>query len=68
MNTSSNVKDYLDMLKRQGELCEVWNDPEQWEALAMLYYQRGLFLNALHCFRRADACRQSVGAMEGMYE
>jgi hypothetical protein len=44
-------------LKEQFQQCQAWNDPEQWDALAMLYYQRGYFLNALHCFKRADACR-----------
>lgn len=37
--------------------CEQWNDADQWDALAMLYYQRGYEINALHCFKRADAIR-----------
>lgn len=45
-------------LQAQFKRCEEWNDPEQWDALAMLYYQRGYLLNACHCFKRADACRQ----------
>lgn len=42
----------------QFKLCEQWGDPDQWDALAILYYQRGFMLNAYHCFKRADACRQ----------
>ena len=41
----------------QFKRCEEWNDPEQWDWLAILYYQRGYYLNAVHCFQRADACR-----------
>jgi hypothetical protein len=49
-----------DELQAQFQRCEQWNDPEQWDWLALAYYQRGYLLNALHCFRRADACRVSV--------
>jgi len=45
-------------LQAQFKHCEEWNDPEQWELLAKAYYARGYDLNALHCFKRADACRQ----------
>lgn len=41
----------------QFKLCEKWNDPDQWDALAVMYFQRGYYLNTLCCFRRADACR-----------
>jgi hypothetical protein len=44
-------------LQEQFSLCEKWNDPEQWELLAVAYFQRGYDLNALVCFNRADACR-----------
>ena len=47
-----------DELQAQFKRCERWNDAEQWEFLAMAYYARGYDLNALHCFKRADACRQ----------
>jgi hypothetical protein len=46
-----------EFLQEQFKLCEAWNDPRQWDALAMLYCQRGYELNALCCFRRADARR-----------
>jgi hypothetical protein len=46
-------------LQAQFEACLRWNDPLQWEALAVLYFERGYFLNALECFRRADAIRTS---------
>lgn len=42
----------------QFKRCEEWNDADQWDALALLYYQRGYYLNALHCFERADALRE----------
>lgn len=44
--------------RAQFQRCVEWNDPEQWEVLAILYYQSGYNLNALHCFERADACRR----------
>lgn len=47
-------------LKQQFQLCEQWNDPEQWDFLAIAYYARGYYLNALHCFRLADTCRVLV--------
>lgn len=47
-------------LQAQFKRCETWQDPDQWDTLALLYYQRGYYLNALHCFGRADACRQPV--------
>lgn len=42
----------------QFKLCEHWNDPDQWDALGVLYFQCGYLLNARHCFERADACRE----------
>ena len=47
-------------LMEQFKRCEAWNDPEQWDLLAVAYYQRGYLLNALHCFQKADACRALV--------
>jgi hypothetical protein len=46
-------QDLLDQFK----LCEQWKDADQWDALGMLYFQRGFVLNAGLCFQRADACR-----------
>ena len=43
-------------LQAQFKRCEAWNDPEQWDLLGMAYYQRGYWLNALCCFKRADTC------------
>lgn len=45
-------------LSKQQERCEQWQDPEQWDLLALAYYQAGYELNALYCFRRADAIRE----------
>lgn len=47
-------------LQEQFRLCEGWDDPDQWDALGVLYYQRGYDLNALNCFKRADTVRASV--------
>ena len=44
-------------LQEQFQRCEVWQDAEQWDLLAMAYYNRGYELNAGLCFQRADACR-----------
>ena len=61
MNTNIKTVEPVDIysmdLEAQGKLCEKWNDPEQWEFLAMAFYMRGYDLNALHCFKRADAVR-----------
>jgi len=46
-----------DELKLQFDKCQVWQDAEQWDLLALAYYQRGYQFNALHCFKQADACR-----------
>lgn len=59
MNT--NIKaivkvDTLD-LQEQFRLCEQWNDSQQWDWLALAYFSRGYLMNALCCFRRADAIR-----------
>lgn len=44
-------------LQEQFRLCEGWNDSQQWDWLAIAYYARGYYLNALYCFKRADAIR-----------
>lgn len=46
-----------DELVEQFKRCEGWSDPDQWEFLAMAYYSRGYWLNALHCFKRANRAR-----------
>lgn len=59
-NINSVVKvDTLD-LQEHFRLCEQWNDSQQWDWLAMAYYARGYLMNALYCFKRADAVRASV--------
>lgn len=60
MNANIQVVQRVDDLQEQFRLCEQWNDPDQWDALGVLYYQRGYDLNALHCFKRADTVRASV--------
>lgn len=45
--------------KQSFDYCKKVNDPEQWDLLAMAYYQRGYDLNALYCFNQADACRDA---------
>lgn len=62
-NIKAIVKvDTLD-LQEQFRLCELWNDSQQWDWLAMAYYARGYLLNAYHCFKRADAVRAAVVAV-----
>ena len=47
-------------LQDQFGLCQKWQDAEQWDLLGIAYYGRGYLLNALHCFRQADAVRAAV--------
>lgn len=61
MNTTPITSPVVE-LQEQFRLCVEWNDPDQWVALAMLYYQRGYALNALHCFKRAEDCQVLVAA------
>ena len=49
-----------DDLQAQFQLCQKWQNADQWDHLAMAYYQFGFLLNALRCFRLADACRVPV--------
>lgn len=51
-----------EQLTQQFKLCQQWDDPEQWELLAMAYYHRGYLLNASRCFQNADACKQTQPA------
>lgn len=44
-------------LSEQQKRCEQWNDPDQWDALAMMYYWEGYLLNARYCFKKADTIR-----------
>jgi hypothetical protein len=44
-------------LKAQFFRCKQWQDPEQWDILAVQYCARGYFLNAAYCFGQADAYR-----------
>jgi hypothetical protein len=46
----------------QHKRCIRWNDPDQWDALAIEYHRRGFFLNARECFRRADDLRRCAFA------
>jgi hypothetical protein len=61
---NANIKEIVKVdtldLQEQFRLCEQWNDPDQWDHLGVLYYQRGYDLNARHCFKRADALRVPV--------
>lgn len=45
-------------LEQQFKRCENWQDADQWDWLGAAYFERGYFLNALHCFNRANAARQ----------
>ena len=46
-----------DELIAHFQLCETWQDADQWDALGMEYFRRGYVLNAGVCFRRADGLR-----------
>jgi len=47
-------------LQTQFKRCEEWQDPEQWDILGVLYFERRYYLNAGVCFKRADAIRATV--------
>jgi hypothetical protein len=47
-------------LQQRFDYCKWLGNPEEWQLLAMAYYQRGYFLNALHCFKQAEDCVVSV--------
>lgn len=44
-------------LKQEYERCQLANDDNSWDALAVEFYRRGYTLNALQCFRNADDIR-----------
>jgi hypothetical protein len=44
-------------LRDQFARCIEWNDPDQWDALAMCFFQAGFPINAKYCFERADVLR-----------
>jgi hypothetical protein len=50
-------------LQEQFKRCEEWKDADQWDFLAMAYYSRGYWMNALFCFRKADARRADSKAI-----
>lgn len=54
-----NDKDLIEQYRR----CKKWNDPEQWEALAVFYWQSGYKLNAKHCLEKADSARIKTTAV-----
>ena len=68
MNNNIAIVNRVDLstldLQGQFRLCEQWNDPDQWDHLGVLYFQRGYDLNARHCFKRADALRVPVVEVE----
>lgn len=47
-------------LIQQFQRCQIWQDLEQWELLALAYYQHGYLWNAFRCFELADSCRVPV--------
>lgn len=49
-----------DELIEQFKRCEKWQDADQWDLLALAYFNRGYVLNAAVCFKRADECRLST--------
>jgi len=51
-----------EQLMQSFDFCKKAEDAEQWDLLAMAYYERGYLLNALYCFRQADVCRDAVKA------
>lgn len=53
-----------EQLKQTFEYCQRANEPEQWTFLAVAYYERGFWMNALYCFRMADQCRELMPALE----
>jgi hypothetical protein len=41
----------------QFRRCIEWNDPDQWDCLALAFFRAGFPLNAAECFNRADTIR-----------
>jgi hypothetical protein len=44
-------------LRDQFARCQQWNDPAQWDFLAVEFARAGFPMNAIECFNRADAIR-----------
>ena len=44
-------------LREQFARCIEWNDPDQWDYLAVFFFAAGFTLNAAHCWQRADLLR-----------
>jgi cytochrome c-type biogenesis protein CcmH/NrfG len=44
-------------LQQQFERCQEWNDADQWDHLAHLYFANNYPLNARACFAKADELR-----------
>lgn len=55
-----------DELQEQFTRCEMWRNAEQWQLLAIAYYERGYFLNALCCFQKADVLLEQTKHNEVM--
>ena len=49
-----------DELQAQFNRCQEMQDAGQWEVLALAYYERGYYLNAIFCFDQADKLRRPV--------
>lgn len=49
-------------LQAQYERCQQWNDPEQWDILALFYMAAGDETKAVECLRLAEDCREPVTA------
>lgn len=53
-------------LQEQFKRCQEWQDPEQWDILGVLYFERRYYLNADVCFKRAAAIRDTVPVCEAV--
>lgn len=51
-------------LQVQFKRCQEWEDPEQWELLAIAYFERGYYLNAIQCFKNADKAKRIPKQLE----
>lgn len=64
-NTQQTVKRWTALeMQEQFKRCQAWNNPEQWEALAGIYYTYGYLLNASVCFENAEKARFSRGGFQ----
>lgn len=54
-NDQQTVKRWTTLeMQEQFKRCQGWNDPQQWEALAVIYYTHGYLLNSRVCFENAE--------------